>query len=231
VRPQIRAILFDLDGTIFGSVGERAPDIFFKVAKKLELPVEKEQKELVKKLWGVSSKELVEECWPEMDFEVFYREWIELESLPENLPPLIQGVPYSLKFFRGYGATLGIFTNRCIEDTSKVLERHDISDFFPIVYTSDNLLPSQGKGDQKSVDIVLRDLSEKGFGKDSVIFVGDSDIDLQWAKWAEMQFIAVLSGNMTHEEFCAAGQPEKLIFKSIASLPIAIPYLELGLLK
>lgn len=217
----IRAVLFDFDGTLLRSSvsGDKALQRFFHIARCLSLPVEEEHREKATKMWGAChAQEIVAQCWPRQDFELFIREWCRLDALPEYMPPLVSGARETLLFLKQRGIILGIFTDRDKESFTRISTSYDILHFFTIVWTRDNL-SKNGKSNPKSAKKVRRSLRYQDVERNELLFVGDAKIDLECARAAGMPFVGVLSGFSKKEHFMALGLPEERIIDSIASLP------------
>ncbi|MBI1998901.1 MAG: HAD family hydrolase [Parcubacteria group bacterium] len=221
----VRAVLFDLDGTIFDSCRGALLGNFFRVARRLSLPITNEHQSAAAEWKGQAADKIISTFWPDVDVEEFIRVWVELDNDPRSAPPLFPGTVCALASLAATGIFLGILTNRVGEGSATHLaEHHRIKDFFSVWYTRDNL-PGGSKTDPASVPFVLASLSDLGFSREETVFVGDSEVDLVWARWAGVRFVGVLTGTMTREQFLDAGLCENDIISSVGALPSLLKHL------
>jgi HAD superfamily phosphatase len=82
----------------------------------------------------------------------------------------------------------GIVTGRPRMETSYVLERFGVGDFFSVVITMDDVPPDKNKPDPFGIELALKNLSS-----DSVHYFGDTVDDMRAAKNAGVTPIGVLA--------------------------------------
>lgn len=218
---EIRAILFDFDGTILNSSvrGSAAQKRFFEVAEGLLLPITEEHRRKTAELWGAHDpKRIVAECWPGQDFEVFVRMWCRIDMHPARIPLLVYGAQEALRSLKRAKFFLGILTDRDALSTSHIAAERGIATLFERIWTRDDL-PSGGKSNPKSPEKVVEELERRGIARDEILFIGDSRVDLECARAARLQFLGVLSGFSAESDFLALGLSQNRILSSIAVLP------------
>jgi phosphoglycolate phosphatase-like HAD superfamily hydrolase len=74
------------------------------------------------------------------------------------------------------------------------------------------------KPDPRVFDVLIRLLQGSNINKNEILYVGDSLSDLYAASDAELQFIAVLTGSTSRQQFHAAGVSKDRILYSVAEL-------------
>lgn len=207
-----RAIIFDLDGTILKTGGIQT---FFEIAAHFNLPLDGRE-DIARRHWGISGREIVQLCWPEMDPVAFYEAWAFGERGKQL--PLFEGVREALAHLHEQGMMQAILTNRDPASGHHQLELHGIAHFFHCIAGAghSNFL----KPHPKSMDSILDIFWDYGiYARQEILFVGDTIIDLRCAQNAGVPFVAVLSGGVESETFQAAGLEKERILPSVADLP------------
>ncbi|MBI3075365.1 MAG: HAD family hydrolase [Parcubacteria group bacterium] len=217
--PKINAVLFDVDGTLLDSHGEKSCARLFAVAKEKGLPDDEEKRALARKLWNTLPADvIVDACWPGQNFEEIEKAWIAKDADPAYLLPLIAGTEQMLLWLRERGFALGLLTHRGSASAENIMKSHRISEFFSFAHTRNTLLPG-GKNNPESAGIVRADLARRGMRTETTVFVGDSAVDLMFARVLGTPFVGVLTGTMSFPDFVGHRHPEKMIIPSVASLP------------
>ncbi len=128
--------------------------------------------------------------------------------------------------FKKAGLVIGLVTNR-----KRLLEERlteagfDIKDFhFAHQPQSDELR----KPHPRSLDLALADLRTHGIERHQVVLIGDHLDDMNAARANDMDFIAVLSGGLTREDFTVHGLAASAIVEHLGNLETAAQQLVLA---
>lgn len=109
---------------------------------------------------------------------------VELESL--NDAALVEGVSETLKALKSKGLKLGIMTRSCREYAEKVLEKFGLSEYFDAVVARDDV--EKPKPDPEHAFHLLRLLSVSA---EDALFVGDHWSDAECAKKVRLNFLLI----------------------------------------
>jgi phosphoglycolate phosphatase len=176
----IRAIMFDLDGTLADTAGEIAVALNATLAKLGQAPLSQER---VAALVGRGVRSLVERALPpesaiDLDaaverFESHYAEVVATQAalFPHTLAGLVR--------LRAAGFAMGVVTNKPRYFTLRLLERLAIKELFSSVVAGDDGIPRKPRG-----DMLLAACREMGADPGSSLMVGDSDNDVLAARAA-----------------------------------------------
>jgi phosphoglycolate phosphatase len=178
-----KILVFDFDGTIADSFSE-----FKKIVNKLA------EKHSFRKVTDTDIAQLREYDTKRLLKELKIPLWkvpfiardgrSELHKIIEFVKP-ITGMKEELKKLHKAGVTLGILTSNSEKNVVTFLEKHDM-ELFDFIYTGSNIF-----GKDKIIKSMLR---EKKFATDDVLYVGDETRDIEAAKKAGIQVIAVSWG-------------------------------------
>ncbi len=212
----MRAIIFDLDGTLVDSV----PDIRAAANHMLEgenlVPLSLETirsfigngiPKLVERVMGRAGIAFNEEKHQALSGE-FTRAYFDQ---PAALSQLYPNVRDTLDNLRAKGFSMGICTNKAHSITTRVLKELGLEKYFTSVIGADSLRPN--KPDPAMLLAGIRELETSA---DEVIFVGDSEVDAATAEAANVRFVLFTSGYLQ-------GSPEDINsaarFADFAQLP------------
>ena len=174
---------------------------------------------LARRLWNTMPADvIVEACWPGQNFEEIEKAWIAKDADPAYLLPLVAGTEQTLLWLRERDYALGLLTHRGSMSTESIITNHCIKEFFSFMHTRNTLLPG-GKNNPESAEIVRADLARRGMRPETTLFVGDSAVDLLFARVLGTPFVGVLTGTMAFPDFLKHRHPKEMIIPSVASLP------------
>lgn len=185
------AIIFDLDGTLIDSV----PDIHASVNQAFApfgaAPFSRAE---IQHFVGRGAPNLIQRAsearglpteGPEHDR--LLAEFLEIYEGAQALTTLYPGVETALETLQRQGLRLGICTNKPLAPTRAVLAHFGLDRFFPVVIGGDSLAVK--KPDPAPL---LKAMVRLGGGP--MIFVGDSEVDAETAKNAEVPFLLYTEG-------------------------------------
>jgi HAD superfamily hydrolase (TIGR01549 family) len=206
---KINTILFDLDGVLIDSSIIWAR-IHQKTAKKLNLRVPSRKE--ITNLWGESWDFIIEALWPGINPQLFKETANEIKKRENILLKPIKDVMNVLKELKETGYNLGLVTAGSKESLRASLREAGIdTEFFKIIIADEDT--KNHKPDPEPILLACNLLNVK---TDNAIYVGDSLFDYRSAKSANVEFIAVLTGDVKEKEF--KNQGVKNIISSVAEL-------------
>ncbi len=197
-KSRARAVLFDMDGTLLDTL-EDMQDSVNHVLMAHGYPAR--TLEEVRAFVGNGAGKLMRRALPdtvgEEEFAALlteYKAWYQAHNCIKTRP--YPGIPELLDRLRKFGVQVAIVSNKP-DPTTKALAQK----FFPGV-------PAFGQRDdlppKPAPDLVLCALKELGCPRDSAIYVGDSEVDIQTAQNCTMKYIGVSWGFRGREKLLAA---------------------------
>ena len=208
----IKAIIFGWDNTIIDSFDHLV--IFHReVGRQLGWPPVTDEQ--IRVVWGKPFEELIQALWPGHDskeFDVAYHRYILDQTVPA-----IKGAVAAVAALED-SFLLGIVTAAPRFEVEHFLTRIglDKTDFFVVQASGES---KYHKPDPRVFDPIIATLREWGIAKSEILYVGDSLYDLYAARDAGLQFIAVLTGSTSRQQFRASGVGDDRILCSVAELP------------
>lgn len=192
-------IIFDLDGTLIDS----SKDIAWAVNKTLrQMGFEELSYQAIKERIGWGVKMLLEKALPNEKHnlvkearEIFMGYYSGHLLVKTKLYPNVADV---LRHFKN--KKLAVATNKPLNLTQKILDGLNISDYFKKVVGGDDV--QNKKPAPEAIEIILRELN--ALPKETV-FVGDSVIDIEAGKKAEVITIGAAYGFRGRQELKEAG--------------------------
>jgi len=188
----MRAVIFDLDGTLCDS----APDIHLTANAMLaQIGKNPLSLETICLFIGNGIPKLVERVMREVGIDFTTEKHAELSTIFEDIytaAPAVKtclypGVRDALDLLKSRGYVLGVCTNKKHNITLRVLDGLQISDYFGAVVGGDSL-PTH-KPDPAMLHDCVRQL-----GGTEVWYVGDSEVDAETAVAAQIKFSLFTGG-------------------------------------
>lgn len=165
--------------------------------------------------WGKSFKDMLASFFPQFNKEELEKFYLFLISRSGQVKiPAIVGGPEAIVHLRSR-FLLGILTSRREFLEKRLRDAGYNKDHFEFCFGIKDY--EKPKPHRKATEPIIRWVSENRVN--NWCYVGDDSVDLEFTKNAGIQFLAVTTGMTTRDDFLAHGQPEELIFNSIAQLP------------
>lgn len=196
----IETVLFDMDGTILSTM----EDLYDTINYSLEhFGFRRRTAEEVRQFVGSGADELVRRALADQNATLeqvaevahFFRGWYESHNCNKTRP--YPGIPELLEQLKRAGIKAAVVSNK-----PDVITRALAELFFPGLpaYGQVRDLPAK-----PAPDLVYRALREMDMPRETAVYVGDSEVDVQTARNAGMPLCAVCWGFRTREELVAAG--------------------------
>lgn len=199
-----KLFLFDFDGTICDSFGpfiDILNEISFLEGYKQINP---EAKDFYRS--QSTRKTLIDIGVPMVRFPFLVQQVRrEVEERIHGFHP-ISGAIEAIKDLKSQGIEMGIVTSNSVENVAQLLEKWGVRDHFKFIYSEVSLF---GKG-----QIIKKACEQAGISNrnQSVYYIGDEIRDIEAAKDANVQSIAV-SWGFNSQELLAKGRPNHLIHR------------------
>ncbi len=214
---EVRALIFDLDGTLIDSKLDLALSVNATLTELGRNPLPHEQifsyvgqgaPALIARALGSAASE--EDCQLALEFFIKYYSAHKLDNTA-----LYPGVRETLDALRGM--PMAVYTNKPVRVSRSIIEELGVAAHFRAVYGGNSF--ERKKPDPMGVESILR---EFGAAPEQVMFVGDSEVDVQTARNAGTWSCGVTYGFGSHrlEEY-----PPDLLVDSLTEL---VPHLSTG---
>lgn len=189
-RESIEAVIFDLDGTLLNTLYDLADAVNWALEKYGQ---PKRSLEEVRAFVGNGLRNLMTQAVPDGEenpvfeslFE-FFREYYKSHCNVKTMP--YEGILDLMKELKGRGVKMAIVSNK-IDAGVKELNAIHFAEYVDIAIGE-----REGIGRKPEPDSVNEALRLLGVNKEHAVYVGDSDVDIQTAKNAEVRCISVSWG-------------------------------------
>ena len=203
----IKACLFDLDGTVLDTINT----IAFYCNKALEkFGIETIPTERFNYLAGKGAQNLVESmlkernCFSKELYEEIFPYYMGIYNEdPHYLTKPFDEIPSLLAFLKEKGIKAAVISNKPDFATKNLCEKMFAKDSFEVV--RGHVEGVKLKPNTEGADLVM---SELGVTKDEILYIGDTDIDMQTGKNLGAHTIGVLWGFRDEDELNANGADE-----------------------
>ena len=184
--------IFDLDGTLLDTLGDLAASVNYALQTH---GMPEHSIDDVRRFVGNGVRKLMQRAVPggdaNPDFEAAFatfRQHYMAHSLDTTLP--YEGIPETLAALRQQGCRIAVVSNKMMAATQELCQH-----FFPdTVEVAIGENEAAGIRKKPAPDTVLAALQQLGVGKESAVYVGDSDVDIETAHNAGLPCISVLWG-------------------------------------
>lgn len=188
--PDYQLLIFDWDGTLVDSIG-RIVESMQRAASDAGLPVRGEQ--TIKNIIGLGLPEAIATLYPEHPGDprletVRQRYGAHYLNLEQQPSPLYPGVEEALQRFREIGFKLAVATGKNRAGLDRVLRQRGWTGFFDITRAADE---TASKPDPLMLHEILHYCEVT---PDRSLMIGDSPFDLEMARNARMDAVAVTYG-------------------------------------
>jgi phosphoglycolate phosphatase len=216
---EVRALIFDLDGTLIDSKLDLALAVNATLAELDRKPLPHDQifsyvgrgaPALISQALGPAASE--EDCMLGLEFFIKYYSAHKLDNTV-----LYPGVRETLDALKGM--PMAVYTNKPVRVSRSIIEDLGVSEHFRYVYGGNSF--ERKKPDPMGVELILRQF---GAAPAQTMFVGDSDVDVQTARNSGTWVCGVTYGFGSHQ---LDEYPPDLLVENLIEL---VPYLSSGLL-
>jgi len=197
--PDYELLIFDWDGTLCDSIGRIVDSM--RAAASLEGLGERSD-EAIKGIIGLGLPEAIARLYPELvgsgRVEGFRQRYAESYMALDVRPsPLFPGVVECLESFRRRGLRMAVATGKSRRGLDRVLAGHGWLDYFEITRCADE---TASKPDPLMLDEIL---AHCGVSPEKALMIGDSSFDLDMARRAGIDSVAVGYGAQSLSELLA----------------------------
>ncbi|WP_090231266.1 HAD-IA family hydrolase [Pseudomonas kuykendallii] len=197
--PDYELLIFDWDGTLCDSIGRIVDSM--RAAASLDGLGERSD-EAIKGIIGLGLPEAIATLYPELvevgRVEVFRQRYAERYMALDMRPsPLFPGVVECLESFRRRGLRMAVATGKSRRGLDRVLAGHGWLDYFEITRCADE---TASKPDPLMLNEIL---VHCGVPPEKALMVGDSSFDLDMARRAGIDSVAVGYGAQSLSELLA----------------------------
>jgi len=206
----IKAIIFDIDGVLLDS-NEILAGIYLKTAKELGLRIPTIPEIL--RLFGKEWDTIILTLWPGIDTRLFRKTYRGIGKTENVVTPPIDNAIETTKKLKNMGFKLAIVSARPESYTFEPLKKagFDLELFNAIVSADDT------KNHKPHPEPLLHACKRLNIEPKEAVYIGDSLVDYQSARDANLGFIAVLTGVIKEKEFRDNGVKD--IIPSVSDLP------------
>ena len=202
MHPNYQAVIFDLDGTLLNTIGDLADSCNHVLAAKGYSTYSTEQ---YKKFVGNGAAILMKRIHPEgtsqaelddalVQFTVYYEAHKDIKTAPYD------GIPELLNQLKSQDLRLCVLSNKPHEISTQIVKQYFGENTFDIILGKSPDFPI--KPDPASCNYLIGKL---GLDKSSVLYVGDSNVDMQTARNADLTSCGVCWGFRSEAELRAEG--------------------------
>lgn len=187
----IKCVIFDLDGTLLNTLDDLFESTNFALK---QMGFAQRTKQEVRSFVGNGVRKLIERALPCDSEQIITEECLRIfkenysKSMYNNTKPY-NSIEKILQELKLNGVKTGVVSNKFDSAVKELCQRY-FGNFIDVaVGQSENILPKPSTDGVFKViqDLQIKDLSE-------VVYVGDSDVDIQTAKNANIKSIAVTWG-------------------------------------
>ncbi len=214
-----KAVIFDLDGTLVDTVKDIGEAVNHALVTMGKTPKSVAyHRERVG--WGLRAS--LEKSVPEETKEFVDKAYVLVEDYYKNHPCVYteayKGIPEVLETLRNKGLDLYVYTNKQEHIAKLVVEQVFGKDMFKQIFGTVSHRPL--KPDKKGIDWVIE---QTGLDASRILYVGDSEVDMETAAAGELDAAAVLWGFRTKEQLdgypkmICAHRPDELIQVSLGN--------------
>ena len=173
-----KIIIFDLDGVLINSILNMEVSWNY-TSKKFDLNIKFEE---YKKNIGLPFNVILKNLNIKKNFNIIKNCYNDYSNQNIKLIKLYPEVKKTIEFFKRKKFLTAIITSKDKERTKKILFRFDLE--FDYVYSPSKILRSKPYPDQ-----ITKILNKERISKKNCYYVGDMDIDAQFAKNAKVNFV------------------------------------------
>ena len=197
----MKAIVFDLDGTLLDTLNDLTSSVNYAL-EKCGFPLR--SREEIKSFVGNGVNALIQRSLPDGVSDAGREKCLcifrghYLEHMNDNTAPY-PGAKDSLKTLKKKGMKIAVVSNKLHEAVVELCEAHFGEE---VDFCAGTKNESEKKPDPV---IVFRALSKLGVSANEAVYIGDSEVDLKTAKNAGLKCISVTWGFRTRDELISYG--------------------------
>lgn len=184
----VKLVIFDLDGTLLDTISDICDSLNFAL---VDVGLEKVTVEECKYMVGSGAKVLIEKAIPDQQFfqEVYDKYMYYYEKFQKNKTRPYRFVVDTLKAINDENIKLAILSNKPHQDALRVVEYYFGLDKFDLV-----LGKKENNRRKPDIDGCLEILETLKIDAKDVLYIGDTNIDMETANRSNFKSVAVTWG-------------------------------------
>ena len=203
----IKAIIWDLDGTLLNTIDDLAASVNFALTK-YNLPAKTVGE--VKKAVGNGVNKLIERCTPNGQANINFAQILQAFKDHYSQNSAVKTAPYpeickTLKELKARGYKLAVVSNKFESAVKELCQKYFQNTFDVIIGESAKIKR------KPSPDMLFEAIKLLQIKPQEIYFIGDSEVDIQTARNAQIQFLSALWGFRDKETLLANGATNFLI--------------------
>ncbi len=204
------AVIFDCDDTVLATAKTRWR-LLIATARSFGVRL---REDTIRQAWGLPFDRLIRTIVPTIDYDLFVPRY--LDAMRANPSEPTAGATDLLAHLAARSTRMEILSSSKRNVILQDLDALRLTGYFAHIY--DHEETGFHKPDPHVLDIVIDNLVRRGFDARRLVYIGDSVRDLLVAAGQAIDFVAVLSGMESAEDFVAAGLPPHLVVDNLAQL-------------
>jgi len=182
---QVRAVIFDLDGTLIDSY-EAHVESFHRALSRFGLTVKDEE---IYRRFGKPAKQIIKEILPENQHrhinEIVRYKRLEFIETSKDMQ-VFDGVETLLKYLKDKGFSICLATSADSPSVTRVVNKFDLENYFDVIISSNDV-----KEAKPNPEMFIQASKRLEVEPQNCLVVGDSPFDVIAAKKAGMKIIIV----------------------------------------
>ncbi len=201
---KIKALIFDLDGTILDTLSDLTDSVNYALGK-LGFPIHTEKE--IRSIVGCGVHNLIRRALPENCGDDIFEECLNIfrnhyEINKSNKTAPYSGVIEALSELHDAGYAMAIVSNKH-EDAVLGLNKQFFEKYMPVAIGNTPDLPRK-----PAPDMVNKALALLGATAEEAIYIGDSDVDVECARNSNCRFVGVSWGFRDEDVLISLGATE-----------------------
>lgn len=203
-------VIFDCDDTVIATAKSRWK-VLIATARSFGVAL---TEDAIRHAWGIPFDRLIRTIVPTIDYDEFVARY--RTAMRVSRPEPTTGARELLEHLAARSARMEIVTSSSRDLITQDLDDLRLTTYFARIYGHEET--TFHKPDPRVLDVVIDDLTRRGYALSDLVYIGDSVRDFQVAAAHRVEFVAVLSGIESTADFTTAGLPRHRIVDDLTQL-------------